>query len=67
MRVERKPASVYQERVYCPNCDYCNFDNELELDPVVLLTSPPQYRYYCGCGYETTSTERYPKTIIEED
>ena len=67
MRVERKPARIYIERVYCPECDKRNFDNELNLDPIALTSYPTQYRYTCGCGYVTTSVERYPKTVIEEE
>ena len=66
--VRSKKVQTYVERAYC-NSDKCSPELvEMEKEPTVLMSMPPQYQYKCPkCGYTSTSHNSYPQTVIKEE
>ena len=70
--IEKTVVQTLLIKLYCPNClssidkEEWVHNTELIKQKEILLSNPPQYVYACHCGYETTSTESYPKIETEE-
>lgn len=62
--IKSMPVQPVMHRLCCddPKCEGA----ELRREPVVLTSSPPQYRYNCPvCKMPTTSTLQYPHISYE--
>lgn len=50
---KKKVKAIYFNAFHCPECGL-----ELHQDNIVLTSYPPQYCYYCDCGFRTTSFQQ---------